>query len=77
MHEISTSSIAIEDALLDLRAMIRLGLHLVEHTTSEELGQHSGELCTFMYLLLEKVSQAQTANGRIEMASRYMEGTMQ
>lgn len=77
MHEISSGSVAIEDALLDLKAMIRLGLHLTEHTTEEELGRHRSELCTFMYLLLDKVAQAERANGQIELASRHMEGMMQ
>ena len=63
MYDISSGSVAIEDTLLDLKAMIRLGLHLTEHATDEELGRYRGELCTFMYILLEKVGQAERANG--------------
>ncbi|BCH59203.1 hypothetical protein RvVAR0630_18270 [Agrobacterium vitis] len=51
-----------EDKLVDLRAMIRLGLTLTEHVDQQTLGKLLGELNTLFYLLQDKVDACATTN---------------
>lgn len=74
---IEQGNIAIEDALLDLKAMIRLGLHMTENSDKQEFGDAKEIWCTFMYLLLEKVGAATKANGLIGDAARHQRRVME
>lgn len=74
---IEQGNVAIEDALLDLKAMIRLGLHMTESSNKQEFGEAKDTWCTLMYLLLEKVGAASKANGLIEDAARKQRHIME
>ncbi|MFN7010033.1 MAG: hypothetical protein ACK4PN_08370 [Allorhizobium sp.] len=49
---------SMENTLVDLRALIKLGLTVSEHVEPDELSRLAGELHTLFYLMLDKVEAA-------------------
>lgn len=51
---------SMEDKLVDLRALIKLGITVSEHVEPEEIARLVSELNTLFYLMLDKVDAAAT-----------------
>lgn len=68
-------SVSVEDNLLDLIALIRFGLHQVEHSEPREFAAMKSEWCTMMYLLQEKAVAAHDTVGHLTVMSLRAESS--
>ena len=64
MNVIRMPSVAVEDTLVDLKALAKFGLHAVESSEPSEFAAMKSEFCTLFYLLIDKIESAAKANER-------------
>lgn len=56
-HSIPDGTDALEDNLLDVKALVKFALFQIEHSEPEEFAKLKSEWCTMMYLIQEKVDR--------------------
>lgn len=74
-RSLKDGSYSVEDNLLDLLALIKFGLHQVEHADAEGFAAMKSEWCTMMYLLQEKAREAYDTAGHMTLMSLYEEAS--
>ena len=64
MNVIRMPSVAVEDTLVDMKALVKFGLHAVESSEPSEFAAMKNEFCTLFYLMIDKIEAAAKANER-------------